>query len=184
MIPLPLLWLPILVSAVVVFFASWLVHTMLQHHKSDFGAMPGEDAVLAAMRDAGVKPGEYLFPYGTPQDMKTPEMVAKMVKGPTGLMTVAGAGGWNMAASLLQWFIYLLAVGLFVAYLTSRTVAMDEPYLTVFRVAGTIAFLTFAGAHASMSIWYKRRWSTTFKFVLDGLFYGLLVGGVFGWLWP
>ena len=34
------------------------------------------------------------------------------------------------------------------------------------------------------SIWYKKKWSTTVKNTIDGLIYGLLTGGTFGWLWP
>jgi hypothetical protein len=34
------------------------------------------------------------------------------------------------------------------------------------------------------SIWYKKAWSTTIKVVADGLVYGLLTAGTFGWLWP
>jgi len=182
MTPLPALWLPILVSAVVVFLASWIVHTMLPHHKGDFGRMPGEDDVLEAMHKAGVKAGDYLFPYGTPAEMRAPEMLAKLDRGPAGFMTVMGPGAWNMGASLVQWFVYLIVIGLFVAYVTSRTVPDGAEYLQVFRVSGAVAFLAYSGAHATGSIWYKRAWSTTFKFVFDGLIYALLTAGVFGWL--
>jgi hypothetical protein len=34
------------------------------------------------------------------------------------------------------------------------------------------------------SIWFGQPWSATVKDVLDGLIYGLLTAGVFGWLWP
>jgi len=34
MIPLPALWLPILVSAVIVFFATFIIHMVLGYHKS------------------------------------------------------------------------------------------------------------------------------------------------------
>jgi hypothetical protein len=34
------------------------------------------------------------------------------------------------------------------------------------------------------TIWYKRAWTTTFKSTVDGLVYGMLTAGVFGWLWP
>jgi hypothetical protein len=34
------------------------------------------------------------------------------------------------------------------------------------------------------SIWYGRNWGTTLKSMLDGLVYGLLTAGTFGWLWP
>jgi H+/Cl- antiporter ClcA len=36
MIPLTALWLPILLSAVVVFFASFIMHMVLTYHKSDY----------------------------------------------------------------------------------------------------------------------------------------------------
>ncbi len=57
-------------------------------------------------------------------------------------------------------------------------------YLTVFRIAGTIAFLGYAGSTATESIWKGQPWSTTFKHIFDGLVYSLLTGGFFGWLWP
>ena len=39
MVPLAALWLPILVSGVVVFLASWIVHMLLPHHRSDFQSL-------------------------------------------------------------------------------------------------------------------------------------------------
>ena len=36
MIPLTTLWLPILLSAVIVFFASSIMHMVLSYHKSDY----------------------------------------------------------------------------------------------------------------------------------------------------
>jgi len=41
------LWLPIVVSAVIVFLASWVVHMFLPHHRSDF-------AMRYALLTAGV----------------------------------------------------------------------------------------------------------------------------------
>jgi hypothetical protein len=34
------------------------------------------------------------------------------------------------------------------------------------------------------AIWFGYRWSATAKDVVDGMIYGLLTAGVFGWLWP
>ena len=49
MVSLASLWLPIVVSAVIVFLASWVVHMFLPHHRSDFAKLPPqEDAVLDA----------------------------------------------------------------------------------------------------------------------------------------
>ena len=57
MIPLIALWLPILVSAVIVFFASFIMHMVLGYHKSDYRKLPDEDRVTDAMRTAGVARG-------------------------------------------------------------------------------------------------------------------------------
>jgi hypothetical protein len=39
-------------------------------------------------------------------------------------------------------------------------------------------------AYFSDAIWRMKPWSMTLKRVFDGLVYGLLTDGVFGWLWP
>jgi hypothetical protein len=74
-------------------------------------------------------------------------------------------------------------IGLFVAYLTGRTLMPGANYLVVFRVAGTAAFLAY-GLNLSSGIWKGQPWSMTIKEVIDGLVYGLLTAGTFGWLWP
>ena len=51
-------------------------------------------------------------------------------------------------------------------------------------IVGTTAFMGYSLALLPESIWYKRRWSRTFKSMFDGLIYALLTAGVFGWLWP
>ncbi|HEY0591009.1 MAG TPA: hypothetical protein VGF40_04535, partial [Thermoanaerobaculia bacterium] len=93
-------------------------------------------------------------------------------------------GVTGMGSNLLQWFIYSLVVGLFAAYITGRALAPGAHYLQVFRFAGATAFFCYSVALWQMSIWYRRKWSTTIKSTIDGLIYGLLTAGVFGWLWP
>ena len=66
----------------------------------------------------------------------------------------------------------------------SSTRTSSLSYLQVFRVSGTTAFLTYAGALPIGSIWFKRKWSATLRHMLDGLVYALLTAGCFGWLWP
>jgi len=68
MIPLTALWLPILLSAVIVFVASFIMHMLLPYHRSDYKPLPGEDKVLATPRAAGLKRGLYLFPFGSHKD--------------------------------------------------------------------------------------------------------------------
>jgi hypothetical protein len=89
-----------------------------------------------------------------------------------------------MGKPLGQWFVFCLVVGLVVAYLTGRSLGPGAEYLSVFQIAGTVAFLTFSASEVTNSIWKWQRWSTTARHLLDGLIYGLITGGVFGWLWP
>jgi hypothetical protein len=184
MVPLTALWLPILLSAVIVFVASSLLHMVLPFHRNDYQALPDEDKLLGPMRAAGVKPGLYVFPYCTHKDMKSPAVTEKFKQGPVGFMTVRPSGPVAMPKFLGQWFVYCLVIGFFVAYLTGRTVASGADYLAVFRVAGTTAFLAYGLGHLSNGIWKGQPWSVTIKEVIDGLVYGLLTAGTFGWLWP
>ena len=49
MIPLTTLWLPILLSPVIVFFASFIIHMVLTYHRSDYRKLPDEDRVTDAL---------------------------------------------------------------------------------------------------------------------------------------
>ncbi len=100
MVPLTQLWLPIVLSAVIVFVASSLIHMVLKWHNSDYRALPNEEEVRAAIRKGSPAPGQYVLPHCG--DMKE----------------------------------------------------MGKP------------------------------WGSVLKDLLDGLIYGLLSAGVFGWLWP
>ena len=185
MVSLTDLWLPIVLSAVFVFVASSIMHLVLTYHRKDYGKLEAEADVLEAIRNAGVKPGDYSFPCPeNPKDMNSPEMLAKYNEGPVGIMTVLPTGPPAMGKSLVQWFIYSLVVGVFVAYLTGRTVSADAHYLAVFRVAGASAFLGYSVALVQDSIWKGQNWVTTIKHVLDGFVFALLTAGCFGWLWP
>ena len=179
------LWMPILLSAVVVFIASSIIHMAPLWHRGECPAVPDQDRVMDALRPFGLRPGEYMLPRAA--DMKTmgsPEFIEKLKRGPVLIMTVLPNGPISMSKSLVQWFVYTLIVGLLAAYVAGRVLAPEAAYLTVFRVAGATAFIAYAVGLWQQSIWYNRPWSTTLKLTLDGLIYGLLTGGVFGWLWP
>ena len=185
MVPMMSLWLPIVLSAVIVFVASSIIHMMLPYHRSDYGKVPAEDDVMDALRKYNIPPGDYMLPRpGSPEAMKSPEYKEKVKKGPMVVMTVFPAGGFNMGTNLTQWFIYCAVVGVFAAYVTGRAVGAGTPYLTVFRFAGVTAFACYSLALWQDSIWYHRKWSTTIKNSFDGLVYACLTAGTFGWLWP
>ena len=184
MVPLTALWLPIIVSAVIVFVASSIMHMLLPYHHSDYQRLPDEDQLLVPLRAAHLKRGLYMFPFCTHKDMKSPAVVEKFKQGPVGIMTVLPSGPPAMPKFLGMWFVYCLVIGFFVAYLTGHTVAPGLNYLIVFRVAGTAAFMAYGLGSLSNGIWKGQPWSMVIKEVIDGLVYGLLTAGTFGWLWP
>jgi len=183
-VSLSALWLPIVLSAVIVFVASSVMHVVLKYHQSDCHQIPDEEKFLALLRPANLKRGLYIFPYIMPKDMKSPAAVEKYKQGPVGYMTVVPSGPPAMPKFLIQWFVYCLIIGFFVAYLAAHTVAFGANYLMVFRVVGTAAFLAYGLGHLANGIWKGQTWASTMKEVVDGLIYGLLTAGTFGWLWP
>jgi hypothetical protein len=44
--------------------------------------------------------------------------------------------------------------------------------------------MAYASAIVPNAIWWGRPWGVTWKEVIDGVAYGLLTAGAFGWLWP
>lgn len=179
------LLLPILLSAIVVFVVSAVIHMASPWHKTDYPAVPRQDEVMAALRPFGIPPGDYMVPRAASmEEMKSPEFAAKMAEGPSLIVTVIPSGPWSMTRNLSMWFVYVLFVGIFAAYIAGRALPPGAAYLDVFRFAGATAFIGYTAALWQMSIWYRRSWSTTVKATVDGLIYALLTAGVFGWLWP
>jgi len=179
------LWLPILLSSVIVFVASSIIHMAPLWHKKDYPQLPNEDKVIEALRPLAIPPGDYMVPRATSQaEMRSPEFAEKMNKGPNIVFTVIPNGPWSMGKNLTQWFLYLVVAGIFTAYVAGRALPPGTEYLRVFQLAGATAFIGYALALWQMSIWYRRGWSMTIKSTVDGLIYALLTAGTFGWLWP
>jgi hypothetical protein len=176
------LWLPIVVSAVIVFVASSIMHAVLHYHEGDCKKLPDEEKAREVLRSA--TRGLYIIPYATHKTMKSPEMKAKYEQGPVAMLTVFPTGLPQIPKFMAMWFVYCLIVGFFVAYLAFHTVAQGANYLVVFRVVGTAAFLAYSFAHIGNGIWKGEPWGMVIKEVFDGLVYGLLTAGTFGWLWP
>ncbi len=179
------LWLPILLSSVFVFIASSILHMVIPIHKGDFKKLPGEAAVLGAMREHGLRPGQYMFP--CPDSMKemcTPEMAEKYALGPVGYANILPNGTPNIGKSLVQWFLYTVLISVFVAYLADLALDHGAEYRQVFRITGTVAVLVYGISEIPASIWKGAAWLSTGKFIFDGIVYGLVTAGTFGWLWP
>ena len=179
------LWVPLLLSSVIVFVVSSVIHMALPWHKNDYPSIPNQDRILEALRGFAIPPGDYFLPRpANRQELRTPEFAEKMRKGPVMVFTVLPNGPVSMGRNLVQWFFYSLVVGLFAGYVASRALPMGAEYLQVFRFVGTVAFVGYALALWQMSIWYGRGLGLTVKSTVDGLIYALLTAGTFGWLWP
>lgn len=176
------LWMPMVVSAVIVFFASAIIWMASPLHKKDFqGAGGQEDALLGIARS--LAPGIYMAPWCHNKEDKQAAM-AKAKEGNMAILTVMGS--CNFGRTLGVWFVHLLLVGLFVAYITSLalTAKPGVTYLEVFQVSGTAAFLAYGGYALPMALWHGMpMWQVPGK-LLDAIIYACLTAGTFGWLWP
>lgn len=183
MVPIMSLLIPIVVSAVVVFIVSAIIHMFLGYHSNDFIAVPDEQSVRAAL--STLPPGEYGVPYaGSMEAMGSEEFRNRMKEGPVVLMTVSPGAEPSMKRELTGWFVYCVVVSVFAAYVAGRAVGPGADYLAVFRFAGVTAFAGYALAQWQSTIWYRRSARTSMKNTFDGLVYALITAGVFGWLWP
>ena len=178
------LLLPIVVSAAVVFILSSVIHMVLPWHHDDYPYLANQGSILDGIRKLGIGAGDYMFPRPkTPADMKSDEF-KKMFEGGAVMMTVMPGGDMSMGGALGKWFVFDLVVSLFAGYVASAALPPGTPYLKVFQVVGTAAFMGYGFAIWPLRIWYKRSMSITVKATIDALVYGLFTAGVFGWLWP
>ncbi|HYC33402.1 MAG TPA: hypothetical protein VEB59_14035 [Gemmatimonadales bacterium] len=185
MVSLGALWLPVLLSAVFVFIVSSIIHMVLKYHSADYRRLPNEEAVRAAIRSGNPPPGQYVTPHvADMKEMETPEVRQKFIEGPIALMYLRKPGPPGMGSSLVNWFLFSLVISFFVAYIASHVLDAGTEYLQVFRVVGATAFLAYAAGQVPEAIWMGKPWPVALKQVLDGLIYGLVTAGTFGWLWP
>ena len=176
--------LPILLSTIIVYIATFVVNMLLPFHKNDFAPVPDEDAFCEEMRSRGMMPGQFYFPYASSQkDMQSAEWKDKVRRGPVGIILLR-PNVLSMKSQLVGQFLFDLGIVLVTAYLASAVLESGEAYLKVFQVVGTAAFLGHAASHFTYGIWFGFKWRVTLLRAFEGLVYALLIAGVFGWLWP
>ena len=87
MVPLAHLWIPIVVSAVIVFVASSVIHMVLKYHNSDYRKLSNEDEVRAVLRKGQPQPGQYIIPWCShSKDAQGAETQKKFAEGPVGVL--------------------------------------------------------------------------------------------------
>src|SRR4030095_9075205 len=105
MVPVTSLVIPILVSAVLVFVASSIIHMVLPYHRSDLRAIPKpkETEFLEAVRRLSLSPGDYGAPHpGSSAGMKDPDFIAQMKKGPVVFMKIVPGFPPAVGANLMH----------------------------------------------------------------------------------
>ena len=177
------LWLPILLSAVVVFVLSSLVHMVLKWHAADYNALANEDAVRDALRAGNPAPGLYVFPHcGDMKEMAGESMQKKYREGPVGHVSIRPNGAPVMGKFLGLWFLWSLAIAVVAAFLASRIYGLDAR--TAAKLVGAVTFIAHGFGTVTESIWMMRPWSGSAKYLLDAALYALGSGLVFLCLWP
>jgi hypothetical protein len=178
------LWLPILLSAVVVWIISAVVWMALPHHKRDFIALPDEEGLMEYLRKSGIKPGNYVFPdFRGREAMKSPRVEQALNEGPVGHLSV-----WptplTMGSKMIATFIVYLVASTLIAYLTRVALPGAAPFAKVFQVAGTAGILAYCFSFIPNTVWFGSYKRTIVASIIDGIIYGLITGAIFAWRWP
>jgi len=182
-VTLPMLWLPIVLSAVAVMIGSTVIWMGLKYENAEWKQIPAEDKLIDALRALNLPaPAQYVFPHMMGQ---SPDLVAKkMEEGPLGILLLRKPGKMSMGKMLFQSFVFYLVVSFFVAYVASHALSSGTDYLRVFQIAGSTAFMAYGFALVPEAIWFGRTWKGVTKGLLSALILGCLTAGTFGWLWP
>lgn len=175
------LWLPILVCAVGVWFASFICWALSPHHKPDWQRFEKEDELMALCK--GAKPGQYLFPFLQPEEMKDAEKKAWYDAGPHGTLNV-WSGATNMGRNMMLTFATFVVVSVFVGYLATVALEPGADWMSVFRFTGTAGVIAYCFASLPNDIWFGTPGRAVLMNFLDGLLYGIVTGVIFASLWP
>jgi hypothetical protein len=178
------LWLPILVSGIALFFASWAAWMVLPHHKADWVGLPNEETIMRQIKADNLPPGQYCFPYASsPEAMKSEAFKARMQAGPRGTLTL-WKGPPNMGMNLACTIVFFLIANAVIAYLAGMVISpISDPgdRWKIFRFVGTAGVLTYGTANILNGIWFGRKMVSD---IVDGIAYGLITGAIFALLWP
>ena len=186
MITIAQLWMPILVTAVLIFIASSLIHMVFKWHNSDYRMLGNEDEVRAAIRAASAAPGQYVIPHcADMKDMAGETMQQKYREGPVALLTLKANGAPDMGKALGAWFLFCIAVAALAGCLAAGAFPAGKMQAhDAGQLVGVASFLAYFGGSVQMAIWMGKPWIAVSKDLLDSLIFGTISAVVFMWLWP
>ena len=170
----------VVLSAVALFFASFLSWMVLQLHKQDWVKLEREDEFLASAAKCDIPVGSYMFP-GTSShaEMQTEAYKKKYDAGPRGVMTILPKV--NMGQNLGLTFVYFLAVSAGLACLVSLAFRPGESFISVFRFVFTAACMAFLASMVQHAIWFRPR---IVGHVIESVAYAAITAAIFAALWP
>ncbi len=179
------LWLPIILSAVGVFFASSLIHMVFKWHNSEYKPLPNDEVVRKALNEIPMSPGLYSTPHCVDmKEMQSEQMQKKFREGPVALITLRRAGQPEMGKYLAQWFVLNIAIAALGGLLALQTMGIQANPHYAGHFLGLFSAIVYSAGSIQESIWMGRPWSATFKNILDALIYGVVTALVFWQLWP
>ena len=168
-----------IIGGVAVFMWGFVSHMLLPTGDMGLKQIPGEDAVVAAMKSSIQNRGVYFFPGADMRKKMTPEeqkaWQAKLEAGPTGLLVYNPRG--EQALSPKQLLIELLsnmAAALIVAMLLSRLAGGFGSRALMVMLLGLFAWLSISVSYWN---WYQFSNEFTRAEAIDQIG-GWLVGGL------
>jgi hypothetical protein len=172
-----------LLGAVAMFIWTSIAHVATPLGQIGFHQVPGEAAVLSAMRGAiGERGGLYFFPW---TDMNAPDAMEKaaeaMKTNPSGLLlyTPAGGASTNMTPQLVAEFLKQLAQALIAAWIVAQLAGFARRALAVALIGVSASFAT----NVSYWNWYGFPLDYTMAQIFIEIVSGVLAGVVIAyWL--
>lgn len=181
------LWLPILLSAGVIWVMSIIFGMALPHHKQDWIGLGDEDGFMEDLRRRGIKPGNYLFPdFRSSEQLRSEKVERALKEGPVGHLSV-----WKtpvtMGDKMVGTLVVHLVVCILIAYLTRIALpaaSPPPPFAKVFQIAGTAGVLAYSFSFIPNALWFGAYKRTIVASIFDGVLYGVVIGAIFAWRWP
>ncbi len=174
------LTLPIVLSAVALFFASFLSWMVLKLHEKDWSKLKNEDELMEALKKCEIPEGSYMFPCaGSQAEMQSEAFQQRYAAGPRGILTILPRT--NFGQNLALNFTFFLAASFGLGLLASMAFQRGAADVSVFAFVFVAAYMTFLTAMVPQAIWFRAR---IVGHVIESAAYAAVTAVVFTLLWP
>ena len=167
-------WLRVLVSSVLVFLVSTIVHAVLKWHDSDYAALSLEQEKAFTSLPEGT--------FYSPHKKNSPSHPAwqeRCKQEPTVMIRVRSSQGGehsSMGVHLSLWFCYVFVISAVTAY--AQTLARPTNSSSLCFL---VSFVAYWGAEPAKWIWYMVPASQAAKNAIDSLLYALVTTLALSW---